>query len=116
MVGEEEKTININQVSAVMTDAHGPSAVISSLLRQVIGLVILVDLAMCGHTGHMCQIRQLLPSLAISCQTDYIFLMAEAVITAALEGTQYHALCSLHPITHRWALLFPPNSRFSPSR
>jgi hypothetical protein len=23
----------------------------------------------------MCQIRQLLPSLAISCQTDYIFLM-----------------------------------------
>jgi hypothetical protein len=26
MVGEEEKTININQVAAVMADAHGPSA------------------------------------------------------------------------------------------
>jgi hypothetical protein len=48
---------------------------ISSLLRQIIGLVILADLAMCGHTGHMCQIRQLLPSLAISCQTDSIFLI-----------------------------------------
>jgi hypothetical protein len=76
MVGEEEKAINVNQVSAIMTDAHGPSAVISSLLRQVIGLVTLADLAMCSHTGHMCQIRQLLSSLAISCQTDYIFLIS----------------------------------------
>jgi hypothetical protein len=64
MVGEEEKAININQLSAVMADAHGPSAVISSLLMQVIGLVILADLAMRGHTGHMRQLRQLLPSLA----------------------------------------------------
>jgi hypothetical protein len=63
MVREEEKPININQVSAVIADAHGPSAVISSLVRQIIRLVILADLAMCSHTGHMCQICQLLPSL-----------------------------------------------------
>jgi hypothetical protein len=75
MVGEEEKAINVNQVSAVIADAHGPSVLIPSSLRQMIGPVILADLAMCGHTGHMCQIRQFLPSLAISCQTDYIFLM-----------------------------------------
>ncbi|KAJ7712065.1 hypothetical protein B0H14DRAFT_689913 [Mycena olivaceomarginata] len=29
---------------------------------------------------------------------------AEAVITAALDGTQYHALCSSHPMRHHWAL------------
>jgi hypothetical protein len=29
---------------------------------------------------------------------------AEAVITAALDGTQYHALCSEHPMRHYWAL------------
>lgn len=50
MVGEEEKAINVNQVSAVIADAHGPSVLISSLLRQVIGPVILADLAMCGHS------------------------------------------------------------------
>jgi hypothetical protein len=29
---------------------------------------------------------------------------AEAVITAALDGTQYHDLCSWHPMRHIWGL------------
>jgi hypothetical protein len=62
-LGEEEKAININRVSAVIADVHGPSAVISSLPRQIIGPVILADLAMLRHTGQIRQIRQLLPAL-----------------------------------------------------
>jgi hypothetical protein len=29
---------------------------------------------------------------------------AEAVITPTLDGTQYHALCSTHPMRHYWTL------------
>ncbi|KAJ7314838.1 hypothetical protein DFH08DRAFT_1041050 [Mycena albidolilacea] len=76
MVREEEKAININQVSPVIADAHGPSVVISSLPRQIIGPVILVDLAMWRHMDQIRQIRQLLPALASSSQTDSVFLMS----------------------------------------